>query len=51
MTNFRHDLSFTGFVRKPGVADVSGTKTPRPRDANYFCSSTVAQDGVAELYK
>ena len=41
--NSRHDFSFTGFVRRPGVADrdVSGLKKHIPLGSNYPVSSTV----------
>ena len=47
----RHNLSFTGFVRRQGVADKSGTKTPRPSGASSLYSNTLTQDGAVGLHK
>ena len=47
----RHDLSFTGYVRRPCVKDVSGPKRSRLLGSNYQLSGTVTPDGSAELHK
>ena len=47
----RHDLSFTGYVRRPCVKDVSGPKRSRLLGSNRPVSGTVTPDRSAELHK
>ena len=47
----RHDLSFTGYVSRQGVKDVSGPKRSRLLVLNCPVSGTVMPDRSAELHK
>ena len=47
----RHDLSFTGYVSRQGVKDVSGPKRSRLLVLNCPVSGTVTPDRSAELHK